>query len=76
MWYYFGDCILTPLENLLLGKKNIKHPTDKTGNVSNINLLIRKLTGLPGKIINPIIIFVPIIMIYIIIYKIYSLCNC
>ena len=32
LWYNTGDCILTPLENWLLGKENIKH--DKSGNVS------------------------------------------
>ena len=31
MWYYTGDCVLTPIENWLMDKKNIKH--DIKGNI-------------------------------------------
>ena len=74
MWYHTGDCVLTPLENYLTGKKNIKH--EKVGTVSNVYLFIKKITGLPEKIINPIMLFLPITMIYLICFRIYNICNC
>ena len=74
LWYNTGDCILTPLENWLLGKENIKH--DKSGNVSNVFIFTKKITGLPDKVLNQFFLYLPIVMIYIISYKIYLVCNC
>ena len=74
LWYNTGDCILTPLENLLLGKENIKH--DKSGTVSNVFIFTKKITGLSDKVLKQFFLFAPIVMIYIISYKIYSICKC
>ena len=63
MWYYTGDCVLTPIENWLMDKKNIKH--EKEGNVSNVSLFVKKITGLPDNILNKIMLFIPICMTYI-----------
>ena len=74
MWYQTGDCILTPIENWLLGKKNIKH--EKTGNVSNVFIFTKKMTRLSDKVLTTIFLYLPIVMIYIISFKMYILCRC
>ena len=74
LWYNTGDCILTPLENWLLGKDNIKH--DKSGNVSNVFIFTKKITGLPDKVLNQFFLYIPIVMIYIISFKMYKICKC
>ena len=74
LWYHTGDCILTPLENWLLGKKNIKHK--KSGSVSNVYLCTKKVTGLPDKVLTSFFLYLPIVMIYIISFKMYKICKC
>ena len=74
LWYNTGDCILTPLENWLLGKENIKH--NKSGNVSNVFIFTKKITGLPDKVLNQFFLYIPIVMIYIISFKMYKICKC
>ena len=74
LWYHTGDCILTPIENWLLGKKNIKH--EKTGNVSNVFIFTKKMTRLSDKVLTTIFLYLPIVMIYIISFKMYILCRC
>ena len=74
LWYNTGDCILTPLENWLLGKENIKH--DKSGNVANVFIFTKKITGLPDKVLNQFFLYIPIVMIYIISFKMYKICKC
>ena len=74
LWYSTGDCILTPIENWLLGKENIKHK--KSGYVSNVFIFTKKITKLSDKLLNTFFLYLPILMIYIISFKMYKLCRC
>lgn len=70
-WVFFGNCILTPLENYLLGH-DISYDDGTTK--SHIILILEKYTGLTTKQVYLALTYLPIFVIFIFLIKFYILC--
>jgi hypothetical protein len=71
-WIIFGNCILTPLENYLLGKK--EYYDDNTER-SRITIFLEDNLKINKNIIFYFFVFLPMIIITIILFKIYYFHN-
>lgn len=69
-WIFFGNCILTPLENYLLNE-NISYNDGTTK--SHIIVMFEKYTSLKTKQIYLALTYLPIFLIFILLVKFYML---
>jgi hypothetical protein len=69
-WIFFGNCILTPLENYLLNE-NISYDDGTTK--SHIIVMFEKYTSLKTKQIYLALTYLPIFVIFIFLVKFYML---
>ena len=67
-WIFFGNCILTPLENYLLGE-NISYNDGSTK--SHIILFFEKYTSLKTEQIYFVLTYLPIFVIFLFLIKFY-----